>query len=35
VERLLGHYPRCNAVTWNPTDPCMLASCGDDGRIKM
>ncbi|GFP55269.1 WD repeat-containing protein 26 [Trichoderma asperellum] len=35
VERLPGHQPRCNAVVWNPTDPCMLASCGDDGRIKM
>lgn len=35
VERLSGHTPRCNAVTWNPTDPCMLASCGDDGKIKM
>ncbi|EHK50645.1 hypothetical protein TRIATDRAFT_288887 [Trichoderma atroviride IMI 206040] len=35
VERLPGHQPRCNAVVWNPTDPCMLASCGDDGRIKI
>lgn len=35
VERLHGHLPRCNAVCWNPTDPCMLASCGDDGRVKM
>ncbi|KYK58650.1 WD domain-containing protein [Drechmeria coniospora] len=32
VERLHAHMPRCNAATWNPTDPCMLASCGDDGR---
>lgn len=35
VERLPGHVPRCNAVSWNPADPCMLASCGDDGRVKM
>ncbi|KAL2676812.1 hypothetical protein Neosp_010578 [[Neocosmospora] mangrovei] len=35
VERLPGHHPRCNAVTWNPTDPFVLASCGDDGRLKM
>ncbi|KAL6700045.1 WD40 repeat-like protein [Trichoderma pleuroticola] len=35
VERLQGHQPRCNAVVWNPADPCMLASCGDDGRIKI
>ncbi|KAK5993297.1 WD repeat-containing protein 26 [Cladobotryum mycophilum] len=35
VERLPGHLPRCNAVSWNPADPCMLASCGDDGRIKI
>src|SRR5699024_11205273 len=35
VERLPGHLPRCNAVAWNPADPCMLASCGDDGTVKM
>ncbi|KAJ3546560.1 hypothetical protein NM208_g1933 [Fusarium decemcellulare] len=35
VERLPGHHPRCNAVAWNPADPFMLASCGDDGRLKM
>ncbi|KAF9775425.1 hypothetical protein IL306_006475 [Fusarium sp. DS 682] len=35
VERLHGHIPRCNAVAWNPTDSYMLASGGDDGRIKM
>ncbi|PHH86869.1 hypothetical protein CDD83_9643 [Cordyceps sp. RAO-2017] len=35
VERLPGHTPRCNAVCWNPADPCMLASCGDDGRVKI
>lgn len=35
VERLPGHLPRCNAVAWNPADPCMLASCGDDNRVKI
>ncbi|KAL4726100.1 hypothetical protein ACLX1H_006777 [Fusarium chlamydosporum] len=35
VERLSGHHPRCNAVAWNPTDPYVLASCGDDGRLKI
>lgn len=35
VERLQGHNPRCNAVAWNPADPCMLASGGDDCRVKM
>ncbi|KAF4841146.1 WD repeat-containing protein [Colletotrichum siamense] len=35
VERLEGHQPRTNAVSWNPADPCMLASCGDDGKVKV
>ncbi|PFH62075.1 hypothetical protein XA68_15166 [Ophiocordyceps unilateralis] len=35
VERLAGHLPRCNSVCWNPVDPCMLASCGDDGLVKI
>ncbi|RDA86577.1 hypothetical protein CP532_6000 [Ophiocordyceps camponoti-leonardi (nom. inval.)] len=35
VERLAGHLPRCNSVCWNPMDPCMLASCGDDGHVKI
>ncbi|KAM0283396.1 hypothetical protein ACHAQH_002519 [Verticillium albo-atrum] len=35
VERLQGHTPRTNAVVWNPTDPCMVASCGDEGIIKI
>ena len=33
--KLNGHQPRCNAVAWNPADPCMFASCGDDSKIKM
>ncbi|KAF5246435.1 hypothetical protein FAUST_1315 [Fusarium austroamericanum] len=35
IERLPGHHPRCNAVAWNPTDPYVIASCGDDGRLKI
>ena len=35
IERLAGHQPRCNAVSWNPQDPCMLASCGDDSKVKV
>ncbi|KAH7318617.1 WD domain-containing protein [Stachybotrys elegans] len=35
LEVLTGHTPRSNAVSWNPGDPCMLASCGDDGLVKM
>ncbi|RXG43677.1 hypothetical protein VDGE_01283 [Verticillium dahliae] len=35
VEKLQGHSPRTNAVVWNPTDPCMIASCGDEGVIKI
>ncbi|KAB5550961.1 WD domain-containing protein [Coniochaeta sp. 2T2.1] len=32
---LEGHSPRTNGVSWNPADPCMFASCGDDGKIKI
>lgn len=35
VERLPAHLKRCNGATWNPADPCMLASCSDEGPIKM
>ncbi|KAI1214841.1 WD domain-containing protein [Annulohypoxylon truncatum] len=35
VEKLNGHIPGCNSVSWNPADPCLFASCGDDGKIKM
>ncbi|PKS05340.1 hypothetical protein jhhlp_008714, partial [Lomentospora prolificans] len=35
VERLSGHHPRSNSVAWNPSDPSMLASCGDDGKVKI
>ncbi|CAK7236271.1 hypothetical protein SBRCBS47491_009581 [Sporothrix bragantina] len=32
--RLEAHKPRCNAIAWSPTDPCLFATCGDDGKIK-
>ncbi|KAJ0114956.1 WD domain-containing protein [Diaporthe amygdali] len=35
VAKLEAHRPRCNAVAWSPTDPCLLASCGDDGLVKI
>ncbi|KAI1809053.1 WD40-repeat-containing domain protein [Poronia punctata] len=35
VEKLLGHSPRCNSVSWCPTNPRLFASCGDDGKVKM
>ncbi|KAI0011138.1 WD40 repeat-like protein [Xylariaceae sp. FL0662B] len=35
VAKLNGHTPRCNAATWSPIDPCLFASCGDDGKIKI
>ena len=35
IQKLEAHHPRCNAVSWNPVDPCMFATCGDDAKIKM
>ncbi|KAF3771233.1 WD domain protein [Cryphonectria parasitica EP155] len=35
VEKLEAHRPRCNAVDWSPTDPCLWASAGDDAKIKL
>ncbi|KAI4276063.1 MAG: hypothetical protein L6R35_006235 [Caloplaca aegaea] len=37
IETLEGHQePGCvNVVAWNPTDPCMFASGGDDRKIRM
>lgn len=35
IVKLNGHIPGCNSVSWNPADPCLFASCGDDGKIKI
>ncbi|KAI1754518.1 WD40-repeat-containing domain protein [Xylaria castorea] len=35
VQRLAAHSPRCNSVSWCPTNPQIFASCGDDGKIKI
>ncbi|KAI4090267.1 MAG: hypothetical protein LQ344_004815 [Seirophora lacunosa] len=37
IETLEGHQiPGCvNVVAWNPTDPCMFASGGDDRKIRI
>ncbi|KAL8735020.1 MAG: hypothetical protein Q9166_001145 [cf. Caloplaca sp. 2 TL-2023] len=37
IETLEGHQsPGCvNVVAWNPADPCMFASGGDDRKVRM
>ncbi|RQM08587.1 hypothetical protein DH86_00000307 [Scytalidium sp. 3C] len=36
VEKLEGHKASCcNSVSWSPTDPCMFASAGDDGKVRI
>ncbi|KAI1284659.1 WD40-repeat-containing domain protein [Xylaria sp. FL0933] len=35
IQRLPAHSPRCNSVSWCPTNPQLFASCGDDGKIKI
>jgi WD40 repeat protein len=30
-----AHDQDCNCVDWNPTKPSLLASCSDDGTIKL
>lgn len=35
VQEAEAHHTSCNAVAWNPADPCMFATAGDDGRVKI
>lgn len=35
IEKLAGHTERCNAVSWNPADPTVLVSAGDDRNVYM
>ncbi|KAI1429564.1 WD40-repeat-containing domain protein [Xylaria sp. FL1777] len=35
IHKLPAHSPRCNSVSWCPTNPQLFASCGDDGKIKI
>ncbi|KAG9244522.1 WD domain-containing protein [Calycina marina] len=36
VEEINGHGGfSCNSISWNPVDPKMFASAGDDSKVKM
>ena len=35
VNQQNAHEQDCNCVAWNPTVPGLLASCSDDGTIKL
>ncbi|ERF70966.1 hypothetical protein EPUS_06751 [Endocarpon pusillum Z07020] len=35
IEKLKGHASCVNAIAWNPCDPGMFASAGDDRRVRI
>lgn len=35
IEKLEGHKASCNAVSWNPANPSMFATAGDDAKVRM
>lgn len=35
VNQANAHEQDCNCIAWNPTIPGLLASCSDDGTIKL
>lgn len=35
LARAEGHMPRSNSVAWNPANPYMFSSVGDDGKVKL
>ncbi|CZT49505.1 related to WD40 repeat-containing protein [Rhynchosporium secalis] len=36
IEKLEGHgKASCNSVSWNPSNPCMFATAGDDAKVRI
>jgi WD40 repeat protein len=35
AQMVTAHMDEVNAVSWSPTDPALLASCSDDGTLKL
>jgi len=35
VEDIEAHKSSCNSVSWNPKNPQMFASAGDDNTVRM